>query len=511
MKHAFCLLVWFFLTNATAFGVQESKPRESLTWLQTLATQTKTCSCYVNLNGTFIFNSYPPDRDKQFDVRDFFLSPEIVKELELTEAKKKSLKAAFRDFQTKTQRRTRDRQTQTDAADESKKTRDVTSQEIRELQETLARNIEKILSKKESRRLKQLQLRCLMHQHGFLQTYQKAPVQNEFGIRIKATPEMLKQQYKIAKQIWRDDRKIAAEAIEIFLDGLNDEQIEMIKRRWRETFRGSFTCPSQQFLLQFDPDLPRPKRFQAKKPFDYLSSQPSIDISVLGNCIIKKSDKAKKEMSELYKYRWLSHLFRSAHFKRDIELVDSQLEELREITQEWSKVSLAINHEIGKKHNIKPRNLGFGDHVRIVYTIADPDHLKDYENALEKDAGLFFERLHGVLVPHQRKLLMEVNRGIHTRFNGPLADILWGDLGKLLDLDKSQKESLKKNAAKARKHIETESRKTYENAMEELVQLVPSDEQKQVKSTLGNIPKNWTPNLNGFATALSRRPQKPPR
>ncbi len=495
-------LIIALVSNISCFGFQDQSKPETPSWLNLLASQKRPFSYWMNSNGTIIFNHYPPDRNEQFDTRDFFLHRVIVDDLKLSSANQKEIAAAFDEFQKQTQQSLAshfDKLKQSNKQ-ESAAAKQELGTRIREHQKRLDDKLKRILNNRQHKRLREIQFRFMINHNGFFQLLGNPTTQREFDIDLKVTPEMLNQQKKIAKSLYLKDREIGKKAADIFLESLNEEQVSIVKRRWNKTFNSKFTSLTLQLFLQLDSKI-KARDVEIKSPFDIVKLRPRFDTDITGNCIFVDPKKFKFEITDLVKFRCMYRWFRSAHYKRDLDIIESQTEKFEQITKQWLIVKSEVNHEYGKKFNIKPRNLGTEQEPRLVYPLLNPKQYKEYERALAVQAKPFCDQFLEVLMPHQRKLLLESCRGTQIRSRGPLADLLWGDLGKALELDDKAKAELKKNADRARDFIKSEYIEAYKQAIEKLIGLAPAENSARLRSLLDEMPKNWTPVLPVFTTS----------
>ena len=65
-----------------------------------------------------------------------------------------------------------------------------------------------------------------------------------------------------------------------------------------------------------------------------------------------------------------------------------------------------------------------------------------------------------------------------------------------------EKEVLKEKDEETREKLKTESKKIYDDAIEELIALVPENDRPKIRANLGEEFKSLFPNLEGFAAAL---------
>jgi len=82
-----------------------------------------------------------------------------------------------------------------------------------------------------------------------------------------------------------------------------------------------------------------------------------------------------------------------------------------------------------------------------------------------------------------------------------LADLLWGDLGNALKLSKDEKERLKIKADKVRLQLEVESKKLYDDSINQLIELADKENRQKIRKLLGEPCRSFAPNLDGFAAA----------
>ncbi len=495
---SFLLLVILFTLQPEACHTFPDEPSD---WIEFLSDQPKQFSYNMDLNGKINFHQYPKHDDTVYPIIEFFDHPTIVAELELDEDEKTALKKAFdswqKDWEQDLARLTEDAQLNDR---DSRRERLEKLEDFRtKLNKKLQKRLDALLSERQRNRLQQIQIRFLIHQRGFYQLLNHQIVQELVGISPLDAELFEQKQSEIALGILRQRiAEITSKAIAIWLEDLPPEQRATIKERWKQMLSPGFEM--QQLMIQLNSKI-KLAEFDPKNPFDLTSNWPQFYHDVAGNCVFRHEESKRKDLKSLYKLYWIQHLVRSVHFKRDNELVEEQIEMFKELTEQWQEYASEINHQIGQKHNVVPRTLGTGEQVRVVYTL-NGGSLQEFENTMAEEARNFCEKYFEVLLPHQMDNLKDVVTNINTRSQGPLAELLWGDLGRVLELEEDEKEALKEKADEAREFLESESKRIYNESLEQLIETVPANDREKLRVALGPAFEKAVPNIHSFSVAL---------
>lgn len=302
-------------------------------------------------NGKISFRQYPNAGEKDYAVDDFYLHPVIIEELKLTSRKRKEIKNAFeqrrddweeRLFQLSEIPERKKRKAELDKLDEYQRTLDI----------QLAKRISSSLSNKQKKRLREIQLRFLIHQIGFYQTFGSEQIQKLLGTPSLKSEQFKQRQRDIAKSVYEKNRNLAKDAFNEWLDDFSEEKQKLFETRWGKILVQS--TGAQQLILQLDPALKQTK-FDPKNPFDISQNWPLFKHDVAGCCVQEKQTDSESKWTSVKKFRVAQMSFFSEHFRRDIEIVDEQVESLEILSAAYQKERWAINHELGKELGIVPR------------------------------------------------------------------------------------------------------------------------------------------------------------
>ncbi len=479
----------------------ESPEENSWDWALQLEKQEKQLTHFFNLNGILVCHHYPPEKpvEPRFPLKDFYLHPVIVAELEIDDSESGAIRRALSKYETD---RVKLIPQNVDPRKLDSETKAELIKEIGVLRLETENKIRSLIGKKKHDRLRQIQLRFLIHNRGFWQCMFSSTVQSEFEISVEGDRSRVQEQRSIAMRLLHKERQLRNLAVEKWLEDLDDDQVEMFRRAWHEFTSSVLGCGLRQLELQLDPNIKKVS-VQANDIFDFRKGWPTCDYDASGSLLTMKSKIAKEDKHpDLSRLRIMLSSFTSPHFRRDIEMSEEQYDRALAIRKEFLEHKRQINHEFGRQNGLQPQKLGNGEQANIIYPIQDQKMVDEFYQLVDQDAEKYCEQLMGVLLPHQRDLLKAVNRNIQVRFHGPLADLLWGELGQRLELTEEQKKQLRKKAKSTREWIRIESRKAYEKAMEDLIALAPFEDQKKIKSILGKTPEDWSPNLYIFSIAL---------
>lgn len=494
----FVLIAICFLPSVS-WAQNAKRPTENGLWAETLAKQIKQFTCFFDSNGTLIIHPYPPEKPLTpgIPLKQFYLHPIIVSELGLENSKHKSLRQVLEIYE-------RDREDLVKIASASSVPRATSSrgkEKLIDLAVTCDKELREIFDKKDFDRVRQIQLRWLIHRNGFWQCLTTKAFEQEFGLSLTAGKTEFEEQGKIARKLAKKEKELREQLVQRWLADLSDEQIAIFNRAWKELAK-SYGCILRQYELQLDPSI-KENEFDSAQLFGDWYNRPFCDSDAAGNLVLKKIARPEKDKHpSLSKLRTIMSLFGSQNFRRDVELVDEQVELANSIREEFLQRKREINHEFGQRLGIEPILVGMGEEQHLLYQLKDPQVAEKFYLALDKETDDLFDQYMDVLFPHQRQLLTDFNRSRQLRMQGPLADLLWGRLGERMELTDKQRRSIRERAKSTREWIRTESRKAYEDTINELIELAAPEDQRELRSILGKTPKDWSPNLYTFAYAL---------
>ncbi|MEQ1906998.1 MAG: hypothetical protein ABL888_22630, partial [Pirellulaceae bacterium] len=380
----------------------------------------------------------------------------------------------------------------------------------RGLNDELVKRISSALSVSQKSRLRQIQLRFLIHQNGFYQTLNDERVRE-----VLATPSLDKVQFEkrqgeLFKEIVEKNRTLAKDAFGSWLHDFDDQKHQLFEDHWGRILKTS--NGSQQLIFQLDSGL-KPTTFVPENLFDIWQNWPRIRHDAAGCCVIEKPSDSKSnyKRTSFSKLQWLQSFVSSEHFRREIEFSDEQIAHFKRVGAEFYKRIIVFNNEVGKHFGIEPfaRRERSEDGIWeewVVYTLTTPEQLEMFDRAIARTADEYYEKYFDVFLPHQKKLLEVVLENMNTRLQGPLAELLWGNVGVVLELTDDEKKSLAKKADDSREELISESKEIYDDTMEQLIDLVPANDRQKFRACLGKRFETLYPNLDGFACALAIDP-----
>lgn len=165
----------------------------------------------------------------------------------------------------------------------------------------------------------------------------------------------------------------------------------------------------------------------------------------------------------------LESLLMDQQIQSELELVDEQMEQIREIQKEMQE---AISKEV---QGLNISQGGF-----------DPERMKAMRDVMQSIRGDAEGRINDVLLPHQTQRLDQLRRHLRMRSQGNGEALISGEIAKELDLSEAQIERIKKKAEELEKELAEEIRKLQMEAKEELFKELTPAQQDKLKELLGD-------------------------
>ena len=164
----------------------------------------------------------------------------------------------------------------------------------------------------------------------------------------------------------------------------------------------------------------------------------------------------------------VSNLMMDDQFQQELELVDSQMEDLRRIQKEMQE---AMAEEM---KNMRQPNGSF-----------DPQRMQsmgEMMRRLREDAD---KQVNDVLLPHQQDRLKQMRRQMRMKSQGDANALTSGELAKELGLTEAQIKRLKERSAELEKEMQEEIARLKAEAKEKLLKELTKDQRKKLEALIG--------------------------
>lgn len=229
-------------------------------------------SHWLDLSGCLYFRHYPGDGETIYDASEFYLHPAIIDELKILPEKRKLIETAFEDMQNDLKDRVL-RLSQILSADELKLESAKLDEYKHGLNDELVKRISNALTGSQKSRLRQIQLRFLIHQNGFYQTLNDERVREVLGTPSLDKVQFEKRQGELFKEIVEKNRTLAKDAFGSWLHDFDDQKHQLFEDHWGRILKTS--NGSQQLIFQLDSGL-KPTTFEPENLFDIWQNWPRI-------------------------------------------------------------------------------------------------------------------------------------------------------------------------------------------------------------------------------------------
>ena len=451
---------------------------------------------------------------------EFFIHPTIVEALELSGEKVNAITSHFESAADK-QKELHDSRTQ-------KTKNDVEAQEesIREIRlESFAKAMSELSSAQKSR-LKQIQFQFLLYRGGYLRFLNEPVIRDTLRLpNAKETDdfeaELVKRQEQVANSLIEKERLLVSEALDIWLENLDERQRKIFDRDWGEILEkpGALGLLANYLISDYglDSDEIQSKELQLfwDAPVLRHSANGNFDVLTLEDKQLQndndgRTNKPSDSHPSLKKLYSLQHLFRSGFVGELIVLVPEQALKVVAINDQFERqktttvMGVAGKFNIAVKKFIQVKSKAGIPREQPIYDWPEDMSLieAETEKRMESIAAKTFDDLLNVLLPHQIEDLKLAVVRLQIRAHGPLADIRFGELRRELELSESDVESLEKAAAKAHKFLGEKSLEARDEAIQAIDQSLPDTLRREIRFKLGEPVTSGHCDLRNFALAL---------
>ena len=163
----------------------------------------------------------------------------------------------------------------------------------------------------------------------------------------------------------------------------------------------------------------------------------------------------------------MSNMMLDPQVRSELELVDDQVEQLREIQQDFQKrMQEMVSFEPGQA--------------------PDVDRLRGMREKMKELGEEKKERIKDILLPHQSQRLEQISTQMRMKQMGDAAALSQGALADSLGIDEEQKERLKEKAKELQEKLEKDIARLKEKMRKELLGELTSDQRAQLEELMGD-------------------------
>ena len=174
--------------------------------------------------------------------------------------------------------------------------------------------------------------------------------------------------------------------------------------------------------------------------------------------------------------------------QKEIELVDEQLAQMKEINEEFTKRTQELFAGIhGENGNIDLSNIG-----NLASTI----------KSIKKEKE---DKMKEVLLPHQFARLKQISLQTQMKRNGQSTLLANQDIVEALDLSEEQQEKIKERAEELKKELEEDIKELKEKSRQKLLKELTSDQRKKLEEMMGD---DYTLETPSFMESARKRIEK---
>ncbi len=180
--------------------------------------------------------------------------------------------------------------------------------------------------------------------------------------------------------------------------------------------------------------------------------------------------------------------------QKEIELVDEQLDQLKEINEEFSK---RIQEQM---KSMRAENGSF-----------DIGRAKDLSEMIRKLNEEKNTRMQQVFLPHQFDRLRQISLQTQMRRSGETSMLSNQEVVEALGLTEEQTQNLKKKAKELKAEMEEKIKEMKDKAREELFEELTREQRDKLKSMLGNDFELKTPSMQERIQRVRNPNKQPPQ
>jgi len=162
----------------------------------------------------------------------------------------------------------------------------------------------------------------------------------------------------------------------------------------------------------------------------------------------------------------MSSLMLDPQVRNELELVDDQVQQLKDIQAEFGK-------------RLK-------DNLKFDAGNPDPERMKNISNIIKEMNAERMEKVHSVLMPHQSKRLKQISRQMSMKNKGDVNALTGDEVAEELGIDDDQKKRLKERSKEIQKELQAEIAKLKKKAREDLMKELRPEQRKQMEEMLGD-------------------------
>lgn len=377
----------------------------------------------------------------------------FLNELEVTEKQQRELDDIARRFD----QRQAERRPRATSPNRSREEHEQFMQEVADDLEKTLKELDEVLLAHQIQRASQVAFRYSIRTTGLRGTLAREPVQQILGMEIGGLDKIDQQKPAILEYLGTESRKVCDEALAMWLEGLNQEQIDLVKLRW-PMLTGEH--PEIDILAHWLSQKPETRdseidgiRMLAETPEFGFSSDGTFKEQIWLELAGGKDNEGLKVNSIRYAIIEIVSLngFREQH-----GITDEQFSGILEIHQSADDASREFSKAQMKDEPLK-----------ALLEPAEKDKLRRESKRVRLEmAEQALREIKSALSAGQWTAIAGVGVTRYHQFLGPLHDLVHGELGTMLQLTEADKSRLTETGKKAAMFLKKEGRRIEEGTIE---------------------------------------------
>jgi DNA polymerase III delta prime subunit len=467
----------FFAALLSLIVAQYSNAQEAIedTWMKAISGQPKRFAGYIDDNGRLDLTivEHASDLGIKFQPFEFYSHKSIKAELKLTDAESKNLEKIIGEWR-KTRKESKKRLGLAAGSD-----RDILTWarefELTQLKTTAAmdKKIQKLIGRSKYQRLRQIQLRWLIRQHGLARLMSDQSMLELLGIPGKPANRIKRETLAAAKAIEKDIAELVSDAHKIWFDLLTEEQKKLYEKKWGKVFESNLMAIDQLIWQLGYRERDRISESPTLAHLAKIVVAKDVVIDIDGKIASKPKDSG--ESDSVLRFRAYRELFQTKYFCDQLELNVGQRKSINE----------TINLHDEEREQLATKLAMANKTSQLKVKLEKGPWTKEYHERMDELSSKTVGQIDDILVDYQKKLFAELIREIETQRFGPLADILDGELGKKMKLTDGQKDMLVDKAKKAREMLQKKTLELEEQALNRILDSMTTQQQMALRKAIG--------------------------
>ncbi len=179
-------------------------------------------------------------------------------------------------------------------------------------------------------------------------------------------------------------------------------------------------------------------------------------------------------------------LANNASVQGEIELVDEQMQQIRD-----------INAEFGKKIQEQISEMRLGN--------MNPDRGRDLSDLIQRLNAEKQQRMQQVLLPHQFDRLRQIALQTRMKRTGEATTLSSGEVAEALGISAEQQEKIKARAEELKKEMEEKIARIKQEAREELLDELTGEQRRKLEEMMGDSFELKTPSMQDRIRRIRQR------